>query len=264
MHVNSNNQGPIDKKRPNARHEFFSRSEKVVMFVFALLIQPTVATEATQSNTISGVVILDGELPKPFEVDLQEEMQKVTGKKQLVIQRCRVGENNGLADCVVTLYPKDPKKRKSAAPLKPVTMIKDGPSFVPRVMVVTPKTKLEYRNINSPCKCFRLTGGKHNSNTLVGVGEKLDIKFEDRDTCRVQSNLRPYMVAWIHVVDTPYFALSGANGRFQIKDILPGEYRVRYWHESVGWIGGKKSRDVKIQNGSSQTLHLRIKPEVKK
>ncbi len=36
------------------------------------------------------------------------------------------------------------------------------------------------------------------------------------------------------MVDTPYFALTDQQGRFQIDKVPRGEYEVLVWHEEIG------------------------------
>lgn len=43
-------------------------------------------------------------------------------------------------------------------------------------------------------------------------------------------NIHDWMVAYLLVVDTPYFAKSGAKGTAQIDDVPAGEYELRAWH----------------------------------
>ncbi len=34
------------------------------------------------------------------------------------------------------------------------------------------------------------------------------------------------MLGWIYVVDNPYYALTGTDGKFSITDVPPGEYSL--------------------------------------
>jgi len=41
------------------------------------------------------------------------------------------------------------------------------------------------------------------------------------------------MVAWVIVVDTPYFARSTAGGRARLDAVPAGAYQLRVWHSSL-------------------------------
>lgn len=43
----------------------------------------------------------------------------------------------------------------------------------------------------------------------------------------------PWMLAYVWAFRHPYFAVTGADGRFVLRDVVPGTYRVMMWHE--GW-----------------------------
>ena len=42
------------------------------------------------------------------------------------------------------------------------------------------------------------------------------------------------MRAYIGAVEHPYFAVTGADGSFEIKNLPPGDYTVAAWQEKLG------------------------------
>jgi hypothetical protein len=42
------------------------------------------------------------------------------------------------------------------------------------------------------------------------------------------------MHAFIGVVEHPYFAVTGANGTFEIQNVPPGDYVIEAWQEKLG------------------------------
>jgi len=59
-----------------------------------------------------------------------------------------------------------------------------------------------------------------------------------------------WMNSFVGVVAHPFFAVTGADGGFQLKGLPPGTYTVEAWHEKFGTrtasvtIGAKESKDV--------------------
>lgn len=79
------------------------------------------------------------------------------------------------------------------------------------------------------------------------------------DICSVESTFRPYMLSWIFVVDTPYYAFTDAKSTFKITAIPPGDYRIRVWPEDAGWIhktGGPIK--ITITNAKKEKLEFRV------
>ena len=61
----------------------------------------------------------------------------------------------------------------------------------------------------------------------------------------VKCNQHPWMKAYIGVTKHPYFAVTKADGTFEIKGVPPGTYNVVAWHEGPG-NGTEKPRSVTV------------------
>jgi len=69
---------------------------------------------------------------------------------------------------------------------------------------------------------------------------------------KIKSDAQEWMHAWIMELDHPYFATTGADGHFTIKDVPPGTYTLAVWHE----LAGEKSAPVVVAAG--QTVKSKI------
>jgi hypothetical protein len=59
------------------------------------------------------------------------------------------------------------------------------------------------------------------------------ILFDKPGTATLGCNIHDRMLAYIHVVDTPYFGITDANGELML-DLPKGEHRVRIWTPAMG------------------------------
>ena len=50
----------------------------------------------------------------------------------------------------------------------------------------------------------------------------------------IKCNIHPWMKAYVGVIPHPYFAVTGQEGTFDLKDLPPGEYTLEAWHEKLG------------------------------
>jgi plastocyanin len=63
-------------------------------------------------------------------------------------------------------------------------------------------------------------------------------------------DVHKWMNAWVGVVTHPFYAVSGAGGRFEIKGLPPGTYTIEAWHEKLGTqtqtitVSAKETKDV--------------------
>jgi hypothetical protein len=51
---------------------------------------------------------------------------------------------------------------------------------------------------------------------------------------KFQCDVHSWMFAWVSVFDHPYFCVSGADGRFTIKNVPPGKYTIAAAHRKAG------------------------------
>jgi len=77
----------------------------------------------------------------------------------------------------------------------------------------------------------------------------------------VKCNIHPWMKAYIAVFDHPYFAVTGKDGSFDLKNVPPGTYTLIAWHELYGTseqpvtIGAKESKTIHIAMRAASAAH---------
>ncbi|HSJ65632.1 MAG TPA: carboxypeptidase-like regulatory domain-containing protein [Gemmatimonadaceae bacterium] len=70
----------------------------------------------------------------------------------------------------------------------------------------------------------------------------------------VRSDRFPWMEAWIHVFDHPYFAMTDRGGTFALDSIPPGRYTLVVWHPSTG----QRDTTVVVTAGDTSRLAISI------
>lgn len=96
------------------------------------------------------------------------------------------------------------------------------------------------------------------NNLIVPAGQKITINLKaDRFPVRLSCNIHTWMRGFVGVYNHPYFALTDADGNFEIKLAPAGSFRLFIWHEAVGWrLGteGSKGEPVTIKAGQTTDL----------
>ncbi|MCG6552899.1 MAG: carboxypeptidase regulatory-like domain-containing protein [Candidatus Magnetominusculus sp. LBB02] len=66
----------------------------------------------------------------------------------------------------------------------------------------------------------------------------------------VQCDAHAWMRGYVYASKTPYVAVTNEKGDYEIKDLLPGKYKVRIWHEGFG----ETTKEVEVKAGAAATL----------
>ena len=68
----------------------------------------------------------------------------------------------------------------------------------------------------------------------------------------MKCNIHPWMKAYIAVFAHPYFAVTAADGSFDLKNVPPGTYTLVAWHE----LYGSSEQPVTIGSKESKAVHI--------
>jgi plastocyanin len=98
--------------------------------------------------------------------------------------------------------------------------------FVPRVSIVQAGTSVFFPNSdNIRHSIYSFSPAKTFTTKLYSGREAPPVDFDRTGLVILGCNIHDTMVAWVYVVDTPWFAKSGADGLITIKGLPPGEYK---------------------------------------
>ncbi len=61
---------------------------------------------------------------------------------------------------------------------------------------------------------------------LPNQGQSIPTELTKTGSVRLDCDAHGWMEGWIYVVDNPYYAITGADGKFTISDVPPGEYKL--------------------------------------
>jgi hypothetical protein len=75
---------------------------------------------------------------------------------------------------------------------------------------------------------------------------------------KFQCDVHQWMFAWVTVVDNPYFAVTGKDGKFTIKNVPAGKYKIVALHRKAAPTGVEKDVEVK-DSGATADFTIEIK-----
>ncbi|MGH8028755.1 MAG: methylamine utilization protein [Arenimonas sp.] len=142
-------------------------------------------------------------------------------------------KGGSVADAVVSLHPLPGTALPPAGPVRPQVMDQRGLRFVPHVLAVATGTPVSFPNSDrvrhhvysfSPAKRFELR--------LYAGRSQLPVVFDAPGLVTLGCNIHDWMLGFIYVVDSPWFAVSDAEGKARVP-AAPGSYEARIWHPLI-------------------------------
>ena len=136
-----------------------------------------------------------------------------------------------LADAAVFVEPLAPVRARGRAPAARVAIEQRGREFIPWMTVVQTGTSVDFPNNDTVRHhVYSFSEPKRFEIKLYAGKPGQPIVFDKPGQVDIGCNIHDWMEAHVLVVDTPYFARTGANGRATIAGVPAGRYRLRLWH----------------------------------
>ncbi len=86
---------------------------------------------------------------------------------------------------------------------------------------------------------------------VSGIGQ-IEVKLvPDRLPLELHCDIHPWMKGYLMVFDHPFFATTGPDGAFEIKDVPEGRQNLVVWQEKVGYAspGGGRGISLNVHGG---------------
>jgi len=191
--------------------------------------------QATAGN-IDGEVSFDGTAPKNEPIKMNADPVCVKANSTPQEQETYMVANGKLAN--VFVYVKDGLGNYSyPAPAGPITIDQMGCRYHPHVFGIRVGQELDI--INSDPTLHNIHA-LPKSNSEFNTGQPIkDMKtvhtFNTKEVMvPFKCDVHGWMNAFVGVMDNPYFAVTGPDGKFSLKGLPPGTYTIEAWHEKAG------------------------------
>lgn len=147
------------------------------------------------------------------------------------------------------------KGKTFTPPKKPILVDQEGKVFKPRVLAILVGTKVQFKN-SDPFEHNVLSPKKFDLGRW-GQGKSKYYVIKKAGSYTLLCDLHPEMIGYIVACDTPYFAVTDKKGRFKLKNVPPGTYTIKTWHERLK----STKKTVKVTAGG--VTKVKLKPKKK-
>jgi plastocyanin len=224
--------------------------------------QPAASTPAPAATpidpatvaTVSGTVKFEGAPPKAAKIDMAQDpnCQGANTAENIVVA------NGDLAN--VFVYVKEGLgNRTFEAPKDSVTINQVGCRYKPHVLGVMAGQTIKIVNGDPTTHNIHPTpkDNREWNESQAPQAAPLEKNFAREEILLpVQCNQHPWMKMYVNVVKSPFYAVSGPDGKFEIKGLPPGDYTIAFVHEKLG----EQDQKVTLAAKDSKTVDVTFKP----
>jgi len=167
----------------------------------------------------------------------------------------RVGPDKSVQDAVVYLKEMPKGKAWGAADKTPV-LDQEKCQFRPAVQVIR-AGKIDVVNSDPVLHNTHAFYGQRTAFNLAmpEKGMKIPSDLPRPGLVRVECDAHGWMLAHVYVADSPYYALTGADGSFSISDVPPGNYTL----VATQSYTGDTEIPVTVKGGETAKLAIELK-----
>jgi plastocyanin len=201
------------------------------------------AATGTGWATIKGRFVFDGTAPKmaPYSVTKDQATCSPGGKASL--QETLVVDSGSGGIKNVAVYLREASRVHDSAQPKSGDVVFDQKScmFLSHVIGASVGQTLEIKNSDDVGHNTNIVGKKNTFNQTIPAGQAIPFKLqkEEATPAAVTCSIHPWMSAYLLPRANGYFAVTAADGSFEIPNVPAGEkLEFQVWHESAAGAGG--------------------------
>ena len=175
----------------------------------------------------------------------------------------RVNDNKGEPVANAVVYA-EASNRGPARPPGRVMIDQRNKQFIPYVTAVQAGTSILFPNSdNIRHHVYSLSPAKKFELPLYRGIPAAPVLFDKAGFVTLGCNIHDWMIAYVAVLDTPYFQVTGSDGQATLNGLPAGSYRVEVWQPLLKGKPGQLAQSVELAAGATShvSFTLELKPD---
>lgn len=227
------------------------RLRAVYMLTLSILCMPGMLAAEPDEGLVSGKVTFTGTPAKAEPIDMSKQPECIKlHNKPLMTEKVVTGPGNSLENVVVYISRGD--SEAAASDMRPAKFDQQGCRYTTHVLpfrvgqeVTISNSDPFNHNIHPMAKINR----EWNKIQLPGT-PAFSYSYDNEEIIPVKCNIHSWMSAYFVVLKTSHYAVTGADGKFTLPPLAPGNYTVTAWHEAYG----TQTREITVGDGQQVNL----------
>ena len=210
--------------------------------------------DPTTPGVLTGKVLFTGKKPPRTPISMEGEAKCASLHKGVVYDESVIVNRNGTLSNAFVYIKEGLEGKTFEPPTTPVIINQSGCSFSPRVFGIQTGGVLHVTNSDPVTHNIHLIAQNNREwNQSQAPGEPvLERKIGRPEVMiRVKCNVHSWMRAYMGAVSHPYFAVTGVDGSFEIRNVPPGDYTIEAWQEK---LGTQETRVTLASSGKSEAV----------
>jgi plastocyanin len=167
-----------------------------------------------------------------------------------------------VADAVVLAMPADPKLPLHAQN-QTDSVDQVDKQFLPRVKVIFVGSTIRFPNSdNIGHQVYSFSQPKKFELPLYAGAQAPPVLFDKPGVVVLGCNIHDWMIGYVYVSDTPFFAKTGAAGGAVLADLPAGDYLIRVWQPSMDVSEQSTVQRISVlpDSGNHAEWTIKLKP----